>query len=136
MAAEKIEKDALTILEGLESADGEEGSKKKVKANDIRILLLFYGVERKQQKKKTAGGLRLQYYDLKQKNVAPKAYKKWSEEDEAYLESLRNENISKEETESAMLSPRLDADVESEISAIKLPIFPAAFQPLIEIEFV
>ena len=43
--------------------------------------------------------MREQYKELKEKNVAPKAYKKWTETDEANLEWLKNETISIEETE-------------------------------------
>lgn len=69
LAAEKVEKDALKILEG---ADAEKG-KKKLKGDDIRVLLSFYGVEKKA---KTAGGMRMQYNELKEKNASPKPYQK------------------------------------------------------------
>jgi len=38
LAAEKVEKDALRILEGV---DAEEG-KRKLKADDVRVLLSFW----------------------------------------------------------------------------------------------
>eukprot|EP00535_Pseudo-nitzschia_heimii_P008103 CAMPEP_0197183888 /NCGR_PEP_ID=MMETSP1423-20130617/8709_1 /TAXON_ID=476441 /ORGANISM="Pseudo-nitzschia heimii, Strain UNC1101" /LENGTH=65 /DNA_ID=CAMNT_0042634553 /DNA_START=76 /DNA_END=273 /DNA_ORIENTATION=+ len=42
LAAEKIEKDALRILEGVDNADAAEGNKKKkMKADDVRVLLSF-----------------------------------------------------------------------------------------------
>ena len=43
--------------------------------------------------------MREQYKELKEKNTAPKAYKKWTESDEANLEWMKNETITIEETE-------------------------------------
>ena len=43
--------------------------------------------------------MRDQYMALKEKNTPPKAYKKWTETDEAYLDFLKNETIKIEETE-------------------------------------
>ena len=67
--AEKVENDALKILEGVN--DAKEASKKKMKAGDFCVLLSFYGVERKDQAK-TAAAMREQYYLLKEKNESPK----------------------------------------------------------------
>ena len=49
VAAEKVEEQALKILEG--AKDDNEG-RKKMKAEDIRVLLLFYGVERERSRQK------------------------------------------------------------------------------------
>ena len=69
-----------------------------MKGSDVRVLLSFYGVERKKQAK-TVAGMRAQYKALKEKNATPKPYKKWTESDEANLEWMKNETITIEETE-------------------------------------
>ena len=68
LAAEKVEKQALKILEA--GDDDDDATKKKMKGDDVRVLLSFYGIEKKA---KTAGGMRLQYKELKEKNASPKA---------------------------------------------------------------
>ena len=92
VAAEKLEGEALAIIESL----GDE--KKKLKVVELQKLLLFYGIERKKHAK-GAVAMRDQYMALKEKNTPPKAYKKWTETDEAYLDFLKNETITIEETE-------------------------------------
>ena len=94
LAAEKLEGEVLAIIESL----GDDDKKKKLKVLELQKLLLFYGIERKKQAK-GAVKMREQYKELKEKNAAPKAYKKWTEADEANLEWLKNETITIEETE-------------------------------------
>eukprot|EP00535_Pseudo-nitzschia_heimii_P012475 CAMPEP_0197196008 /NCGR_PEP_ID=MMETSP1423-20130617/32123_1 /TAXON_ID=476441 /ORGANISM="Pseudo-nitzschia heimii, Strain UNC1101" /LENGTH=152 /DNA_ID=CAMNT_0042649771 /DNA_START=656 /DNA_END=1110 /DNA_ORIENTATION=+ len=51
LAAEKLEKEALAILESL---DGDAEKKKKLKVVELQKLMSFYGVERKKQAKTAA----------------------------------------------------------------------------------
>ena len=108
LAAEKVEGEALAILES-------DDDKKKLKIVELQKLFLFYGVERKDQAK-TAAAMRDQYKSLKEKNASPKAYKKWSGVDEANLDSLKNENISIDETELGKQRARLRKKKERDLA--------------------
>ena len=113
LADEKLEGEALAILESL---DGDAEKKKKLKVVELQKLMSFYGVERKKQAK-TAAGLRKQFESLRENNASPKAYLKWTDDDEAKLLLSMNENVSVDDTilgkERAKLRKRKEEHVAS-----------------------
>ena len=54
-------------------------------------MLLFYGVEKKKHSKNVAE-MRAKYNKLKEKNAAPKKYKKWTCADEAEITKLMSDD--------------------------------------------
>ena len=60
----------------------------------------------------------MQYKELKDKNASPKKYKKWTDDDEAYLDSLKNENITINETELGRERAELKKKKERELALL------------------
>mmetsp|Transcript_13793 Transcript_13793/g.32196 ORF Transcript_13793/g.32196 Transcript_13793/m.32196 type:complete len:191 (-) Transcript_13793:152-724(-) len=127
LAAEKIEKQALEILED----EGADEGRKKLKGDDLKVLLLFYELERKNQAK-TVAKTRDQHKALKEKNASPKAYKKWSEEGKSYLESLRNEKISIDDTELGKQRAELLREQERSLALLAKQVNPQRLKDIID----
>ena len=86
LAAEQIEADALAILQREPEVSTTKTSKKMI-GPEIKTLLLFYGVEKKDIKKKVPE-MRDQLKKIMEDDKIPKQYKKWTQEEEEKLTSL------------------------------------------------
>ena len=63
--------------------------------------------------------MRLQFKALREKNATPKKYKKWTDKDEAYLEYLKNETISIEETELGKAREKLEKQCKENVDTLR-----------------
>ena len=111
-SAEDVEKKALAILEILDSNAG-----KKLTGAELRMLLLFYGMEKKKHGKNVAD-MRAKYNELKEKNTAPLQYKKkWTDVDKAELTKAMGNNIGIDDTELGRQRAQLEKQKKEELAA-------------------
>ena len=81
-AAEDNERKELNILETMESAKADANSKPRIGVKELRVLLVFYDVEKKEILQMKVKEMTERYNKIKEDNTPTKKFKKWTDADE------------------------------------------------------
>ena len=77
----------------MESAD-----KPKMGVKELRVLLEFYGVEKKEISRMKVQDMRERYTKIKEENTPTKKFRKWTDADKHELTQLMSEDVCIDET--------------------------------------
>ena len=90
-AAEDNKRKVLKILETMESADAD--SKPRIGVKELRVLLEFYDIEKKEISRIKVWEMKERYNKIKEENTPTKKFKKWMDADEEELTKLMSKDV-------------------------------------------
>ena len=97
-AAEDNERKELNILETMESAKADANSKPRIGVKELRVLLVFYDVEKKEILQMKVKEMTERYNKIKEDNTPTKKFKNWTDANKEELTQLMREDVCIDET--------------------------------------